>query len=83
MQDITSDAKSFILKEFLPGEDPENLTESTELLTSGIIDSLATLKIISFLEEKYSISVEPHEADASNLNTVADITNLVQSKLAK
>jgi len=83
MQDITSGVKSFILKEFLPGEDPENLTESTELITSGIIDSLATLKIISFLEEKYSISVEPHEADASNLNTVTDITNLVQSKLVK
>ena len=83
MKDIAGAVRSFILSEFLPGEDPENLTDSTELVTSGIIDSLATLKIVNFLEETYEISVEPHEADVSNLNTVADIASLVQGKLSK
>lgn len=82
MEDISGTVKTFILNEFLPGEDPENLTDSTELMSSGIIDSLATLKIVNFLEETFNINVEPHEADVTNLNTVTDIASLVEGKLA-
>jgi acyl carrier protein len=73
--------KDFILKEFLPGEDPSALTDDTALMTTGILDSLATLKLVTYLEEKFEIHVEAHEADAENLNTVADIVRLVASKL--
>ena len=72
--------KDFILNEFLPGEDASMLTESTELVTTGILDSIATLRIVTFLEEEFSISVEPHEADADNLNTITDMVNLIQAK---
>jgi len=37
---------AYILKEFLPGEDPNELTDATPLVTGGILDSLATLKLI-------------------------------------
>jgi acyl carrier protein len=81
MEDIKSIVKDYILKEFLPGETPDNLTESTPLVTGGILDSIATLKLVSFLEEKYAIRVEPHEADVDNLNTLNDIERYVKSKL--
>jgi len=83
MEDIAGAVRSFILNEFLPGEDPKNLTDSTELVTSGIMDSLATLKIVNFIEGTFDISIEPHEADVTNLNTVGDIASLVQGKLSK
>lgn len=73
--------KEFILRQFLPGEDPEALTDDVALMDSGILDSLATLKLITFLEEKFGIKVEAHEADAENLNTLADISRFVGSKL--
>ena len=81
MEDIKSTIKDYILKEFLPGEKPDNLTESTPLVTGGILDSIATLKLVSFLEERYGIRVEPHEADVDNLNTLNDIERYVHSKL--
>jgi len=80
-QSIKEKVKTFILNEFLPGEDPDELTESTPLLTTGILDSIATLKLITFLEKEFDISVAAHEADSENLNTIADISNLVSSKL--
>ena len=43
--------KQFILREFLPGEDPNELEESTPLVSTGILDSLATLKLVTFLED--------------------------------
>jgi acyl carrier protein len=80
-QTIHDKVKEFILKEFLPGEDPSALTDSTPLMTTGILDSLATLKLVTYLEEQFEIQVEAHEADAENLDTVADIVRLVSSKL--
>jgi len=79
-ESIQSKVKEFILAQFLPGEDPNALTESTPLMTTGILDSLATLKLITFLEEEFGIRVEAYEADAENLNTLADITRFVSSK---
>jgi acyl carrier protein len=76
----SSKIKSFILKEFLPGEDPDALTETTALMSSGILDSLATLKLITFLEQEFGVKIEAHEADEENFETIADINQLVESK---
>ena len=78
--DIKSTVKAFILKEFLPGEDPNELTEATPLITGGILDSIATLKLVLFIEEQFGVTLQAHEADAEHLNTLADIAQLIRSK---
>jgi acyl carrier protein len=77
---VADTVKTFILNEFLEGEEPDQLTEQTPLMTSGILDSIATLKLVSFLEKAFDIEIAAHEADAEHLNTLADIAALVQSK---
>ncbi|WP_292207168.1 acyl carrier protein [Mesorhizobium sp.] len=79
---IRTMARDFILKEFLPGEMPENLTDSTELITDGILDSLATLKLVAYLEKSCGIEIAPDELVPENLNSIAQIANFVQSKQA-
>lgn len=79
-QEIESAVKTFVLNEFLPGEDPSALTDSTPLITTGILDSIAVLKLVTFLESHFGITLEAHETDAERLNTVADITRLVVAK---
>lgn len=78
---IKSAIKTHILNEYLPGEAPASLTDTTELATTGILDSISTLKLVAFLESHFSITIEAHEARVENLNTVSDITALVLSKL--
>jgi acyl carrier protein len=80
--EVTSQVKQYILETFLPGENPDELQERTPLISGGILDSIATLKLVMFLEERFGISVEAHEADREHLDTLADITALVQSKRA-
>jgi len=77
IQEIQSAVKDYILKEFLPGENPDALSQSTPLITGGILDSLATLKLVSFLENTYGIIFEAHEVDAEHLDTLAAIANWV------
>ena len=79
---IKATVKTFILNEFLPGEDPAALTDTTALVTTGILDSIAVLKAVTFLENQFGITIEPHEAVVENLNTLSDITRLVISKKA-
>ncbi|MCB8981755.1 MAG: acyl carrier protein [Ardenticatenaceae bacterium] len=80
MDETKTAIKSFILDEFLPGENPDELTDSTPLITGGILDSLATLKLVTFLENRFKIQVEPHETAVDYLDTIPDIANLVHSK---
>ena len=83
MQDqnsIEAKLKHYILEEFLAGEDPEELQESTELMTTGILDSIGTLKLVTFLENEFGVQLEPYETDAEYLNTIGDIARLVRSK---
>ncbi|MGF1607825.1 MAG: acyl carrier protein [Kiloniellales bacterium] len=80
MPAIKDEVRQYILKEFLPGESADSLQDTIELISSGILDSLATLKLVAFLEETYGINVQPHELDADNLNTIAHIADFVASK---
>ena len=80
MQEVKEIVKDYILQEFLPGENPAALTDSTPLITGGILDSLATLKLVVFLEERFRIQIQAHETMPDYLDTVADIAQLVSSK---
>lgn len=80
MSTTQSEIKDFVLTEFLPGEDPNELKDDTPLITGGILDSLATIKLVAYLEETYKIEFSPHETGVDYLNTIADITSLVESK---
>lgn len=80
--DIASAVKTFILDEFLPGEDPAELTMETPLITGGILDSIATLKLVLFLEERWGVKLSAHETSPDNLDTIALVTDLVRSKQA-
>ena len=81
VQEIREATKGYILEEFLPGENPAELTDSTPLITGGILDSLSTLKLVAFLEQRFQIQVQAHETMVDYLNTLSDISQLVHSKL--
>ena len=81
MQEVKEIIRGYILEQFLPGENPAELTDSTPLITGGILDSLATIKLVVFLEERFQIQIQAHETMVDYLDTVADIARLVSSKM--
>lgn len=77
---IQAAIKKFVLDEFLPGEEADQLLLTTPLISGGILDSLATLKTVEFLEKRFSIQVEAHEADVENLDTIKKMAEFVVMK---
>ncbi len=80
MEDIEKVVHGYILNEFLPGEDPRELTDRTLLITGGILDSITTLKLVVFLEEHFGITVEAHEAGVEHLDSIGQIARLIAAK---
>lgn len=79
-QDIKAALKDFILREFLPGEDPDELTDTTPLISGGILDSIATIKLVLFMEENFGITVAAHETDPEYIDTIEAIAALISAK---
>lgn len=82
MEEIRRVVSDYILTNFLPGEDPSELTNSTPLITGGVLDSIATLKLVVFLEDHFGVLVEAHEAGVEHLDSVGQIAALIASKKA-
>lgn len=80
MDTIQSEVKSYILREFLPNANGDELTASTPLVTGGILDSIATVRLVMFLEQQFAIEVQAHEVSAENLDTLDLIASMVRSK---
>ena len=74
--------KNFIMEQFLPGEDANELTDDTPLISGGILDSIATLQLVMYVEETFGVSFEPHEVDKENLDTLNLMVRLLESKTA-
>lgn len=58
----------------------ETLKEYERLVPSGLIDSLAVLQIISWLEETYGIDFSISGVDPEKLGSVGDILDLIEKE---
>ena len=68
--------QTFIQAEIAPSRNVE-LTNSTNLIESGIIDSLGVMKMIAFVEQKYSVTLNPDDLVPENFETLDAITALL------
>ena len=59
-----------------------NIIPSDSLLESGIVDSLGTLDIVTFLEQEYGFVVEDDEMVADHFESISSISKFVESKFA-
>lgn len=79
-ESVKSTVKAFILDEFLPGEDPDELTDATEMMTLGILESVSVMQLVVFLEEQFQVTLDANEMSSEHMNTLQDIADLVVSK---
>jgi acyl carrier protein len=80
MAELKEEIRQFILANFLVSEDTANLKDDTPLRTSGVLDSVATLQLVTFIEEQFGIRVEAHEASIENFDSIDNIAAFIRSK---
>ena len=79
MNEIREQLRTYIVDNFLFGDD-NGLEDSTSFLESGMIDSTGILEVVSFIEEKFGITVQDDELVPDNLDSIGAIANYVMRK---
>jgi len=80
MSDVNDRIRQFIVTNYLPGESLANLRDDMPLRTSGVLDSMATLALVSFVEHEFGIELEAHETGIESFDTIESIGALVARK---
>ena len=76
-QNIMSELRNFIKEQFkIPEKDPD-FSDDVHLFDFGYIDSFGAVKLISFVETKFSIKISERDLVAYSLNTIREISNFV------
>jgi acyl carrier protein len=80
MDTALSTIRRFILCTHLPGESPDTLSDDTPLQSSGILDSLAAVGLIAFLEKEFQVELDVYDTAIERFDTIRDIASTVVRK---
>lgn len=74
-----------ILREYFASQSDraKDLGEEDSLLERGLLDSMALVKLITFLEERFGVQLSDEEFDPDNFETLSAISALVAAKSEK
>ena len=78
MDELTTVVRDYIIREYLEEGDDREITESTLLISGGIVDSFSMVSLKRFLEKKYSIRIPDADATPEAFDTVQRIVELVR-----
>ena len=81
IDEIKDGVREYLAGQIVPGEDPSVLGDDRPLITGGLMDSITSVSLITFLEETYGVSFEAHEIGIDYLDSVADIARTVADKM--
>ncbi|MFE7135266.1 acyl carrier protein [Streptomyces sp. NPDC057638] len=75
--------RAFILTELRWSDPPEALTDDFPLVERSAVDSLDTLRLASYLEQEFSITVADTEILKENFASITAMSGFVERKLAE
>lgn len=78
---LEQELHDYILAELLPGEDSSEFSDESDLIVTGILDSLAMVNLVTHLEETYGVHVGAAELVPENFGSVSLLARFVRSKL--
>lgn len=76
MDDIEK-LRRFILSEVCPEAGLNGLSDDEPLISSGLVDSLGILKILSFLDDEFGINIASDEIKHDNFESIRLIAALI------
>lgn len=77
---IEDTLERFILGEVLAGSSRAQIDPDESLISSGILDSMALLQLVTFIEERFGVTVGDGELIPSNFETINHIKAFLEKK---
>jgi acyl carrier protein len=80
--DLERSLREYLTKELLYDQDVTILGDDDLLLGPGLLDSVAVLRLVAWIEEEFGVHVLSDDVVPENLETVRRVADLVRRKLA-
>jgi len=77
---LKSEIRHFIVDYFLYGQD-DGFGDDVSFLEKGLLDSTGILELVSFVEERYGISLEDEELIPENLDSISRLSAFITGKI--
>lgn len=78
MDHIAKVVRDYITRVYLQEGDQREITETTPLISSGLVDFLAMVSLRRFLEKKYEIHIPDSAVTPAAFETIERIVDLVR-----
>ena len=72
--------RNYILDQYLKGQEPEGFNDDYNLIDAGIIDSLAIINSINYLEKQYGITFGDGDIVPEHFMSVNALSAFVRNK---
>jgi len=82
-QHIADEVRRFLATEVRPNRNPEFYDDDRALISSGLLDSVAMARLITFLEGSRDVEFYAHELSVQYMDNVGMIANTVLEKLGE
>lgn len=76
-EDLKKVLIDYVKKEYLDEDSDQVITEDTQLISSGIVDSFSMVSLKMFLEKKFKIKIPDEKATPEAFDSVTSIINLL------
>jgi acyl carrier protein len=70
--------RDYLLAEVLYDKNLQTLAVDDNLIEKGLLDSLAILRVVSFCEEQFGVTIPDTEVLPDNMESVSAIAGLVE-----
>jgi acyl carrier protein len=70
----------FIKAQVLGPNDERVLERDAALVSTGILDSVSVLKLLVFIEERFSVSIADEELTPAHFETIGSIASFIDGK---
>lgn len=72
--------RNFVVDNFILDPEEELFTDDTDLKESGVLDSLAVLRLITFIENQFAVELHADDLERNGPCSVVNIGKLLQSR---
>ena len=82
MEPLIQDLRSFIVENFLFGEEsaPFAFSDDDSFQERGIVDSTGILELVCHLQERYAIEIHDDELVPDNLDSLTRVARFIERK---
>ena len=76
---IIESIRSFFETDLLKRSNVEHVSNTDNVISAGIVDSLGIVKIISYLEDTFSVAIDDSDLVMENFETIESMATFVEN----